>query len=238
MILGFGDSVLRVIKRGPEAREQGLLCDHLGPSVAPKIFRFHDDGYEMEILEQPPSRGLIQLHFVMELLEKSVWGGACYQDWMYGWLDPLREWSKTAPWTRDAIDAMYSTEPSYGYSLIHGDPTLANLMVRDDRYVITDPMPRLEYRKEIPNRIEVDVGKLMQSAAGWEYMLGCEGGMFGQHGVVMRRFPQYTRGGLLWCAIHLARVALRAPRKKRMDIAIWAEETSSAMIEEFWRVSK
>jgi hypothetical protein len=51
-------------------------------------------------------------------------------------------------------------------ALIHGDPTFDNCMMRaDGRIVITDPIPA---NFVIPNLVAVDMGKVLQSAAGYE----------------------------------------------------------------------
>lgn len=51
-------------------------------------------------------------------------------------------------------------------ALIHGDPTFDNCMLRaDGQLVITDPIPA---NHAIPNLVAVDMGKVLQSAAGYE----------------------------------------------------------------------
>lgn len=190
----------------------------------------------MEMLEPLRVHGKVELEYVAVVLESEIWTRPTYRDWRFGWLTHLQSWASSyAPWTRAAIDAAYPEEPPYGYSLIHGDPTLINLMRRGSQLILTDPMPRLEYRREIPNRPEVDVGKLIQSAMGWEYILSGNG-LAMQESIVLNRFPKLARLGCLWAAIHLARVAVRAPKRGRLDIAGWAEECSVTMIEQFGRM--
>jgi len=48
---------------------------------------------------------------------------------------------------------------------IHGDPTVENVMQRDGRVVLIDPLPANEY---IPPIVAVDVGKMLQSVFGYE----------------------------------------------------------------------
>lgn len=232
MNLGFSDATLSVLKRGPGVRQQGELCRSLGKNVTTRVYRLLDDGYEMEMLEDTPSRSCPELDVVWSKLAVDVWTKPSVY-WNDDWLDPLRVWSQlTAPWLLDTINELYPYEPEFGYSLIHGDPALSNLMLRGSVFVITDPMPRMLYRKEIPNRREVDWGKLLQSAMGWERVLG-----FGGHTlidvpeyVLHRLQPQEQRLALLWAAVHLARIARRAPARNRQDVATWAEQTSRRLV--------
>lgn len=229
MILGFSDAKLCITKRGPEeVREQGLLCQYIGEKVCPRVYKILEDGYEMEVLEPPPNRGADMLQNVLDLLAREVWPRRAYNEWNSGWLDRLIVWSYGAPWLTAPIRLNYPTEPEDGNCLIHGDPALSNLMCRGKKIVITDPMPRLGYRSEIPNRKEVDLGKLIQSAAGWERMLGCHDSLDGEIYLVADQLGDAVmrRLAYLWGAIHLARVGIRARTKGRNKIARWAEDTS------------
>ena len=51
---------------------------------------------------------------------------------------------------------------------IHGDPTVENVMQRDGRVVLIDPLPANVY---IPAIISVDLGKMLQSIFGYEALL-------------------------------------------------------------------
>lgn len=235
MNLGFSEATFRVVKRGQGVREQGQLCMILGATIAPLVHHLLDDGYEMEMLNQPPARSAKELSRVMYLLQTQVWHRPSRAWTEYGWLDPLMQWSIGSPWLTGAIALMYPTEPREGYSLIHGDPTLANLMMREnEQLVLADPMPRVAYRMEIPNRREVDLGKLVQSAIGWEHMLGVQDAMKDDEWLVLRDLDDSTRpAAILWAAIHLARVARRAPGKGRHRIASWAEAQSQNLAARF-----
>jgi hypothetical protein len=240
VILGFSDATIAVVKRGPEeVREQGLLADHIGMNVCPRVLKFLDDGYEMEILSPPQYRSMFELTGVYTKLVAHVWNRRSYKGWNSDWLMSLHDWCiKTESyWLIDEIRRQYPEEPTDGYCLIHGDPTLANLMVRGGgERVITDPMPRMEYRREIPNRMEVDLGKLVQSAIGWERMLGCDSSMWEEHEKFLPGLPPAIRDkAVLWGAIHLARVAVRAPKKGKHKIASWAKYMSQELVEDIAR---
>lgn len=239
MNLGFSDASISVVKRGMECRTQGILADHIGSEVCPKILRFCDDGYEMEVLSTAPHRGQLAMVTVFGKLVTQVWPRPPFQpEWLGGWLKPLYDWAKMAPWILPILPKLYWEEPpeSYHYSLIHGDPALSNLMLRGDHtLIITDPMPRMEYRAEIPSLKEVDMGKLIQSAMGWERMLGCDAAnsMWEDQEEVLRLIPEtHQAKAMLWGAIHLARVAIRAPKKGRWKIAGWAEDASRRLVKE------
>ncbi len=239
MNFGFSNAEIRIIKRGDYVREQGILCSHIGPEVAPRIYAFHDDGYEMEILEHPSSRSRIELRTMHEKLFRFVWNRPpAYQN--TGWLRLLLSWAQESPWLLKSIQQFYPVEPTDGYSLIHGDPTLANLMIRDGcEPIITDPMPRTTNRLEMPDRSEVDLGKLLQSALGWEYEMGCKTAIRDSPDVVLNEMNLNTRGrrgAMLWCAIHTARLGrkykIARDKISRVDhgkLCRWGEEQSKIM---------
>lgn len=238
-MLGFSDAKLAVVKRGPEeVYAQGMLADHIGAKVCPQILRFVTDGYEMEILVPPITRGRDALNIVYGMLASEVWPrrpyARFYQD-HGGWLKPLTDWSMKASWITPAIQEIYPVEPTDGYCLIHGDPALSNLMQRPNgQLVITDPMPRLPYRREIPSRKEVDLGKLVQSAMGWERILmePMMLTMWNEVDAILSLVPfQETKPALLWGAIHLARVGFRARGRQNKRIESWAFGASRSLIE-------
>lgn len=238
VILGFSDARLSVLKRGgEEVIAQATLADYIGQGVCPKILRYVPDGYEMEILEPAPHRTVIQLAEVLQRLRTMVWSrnerdsGASTSQW----LGALRKWcERNALYLLESVDRIYPTEPTEGYSLIHGDPALSNLMLRGTYLIITDPMPRLDYRIEIPNRPEVDTGKLLQSACGWERMLGCESSMWNEPERLLTMLPEEMRAPtVLWGAIHLARITVRARISSNQRIEEWSRAQSRMLLRAF-----
>tara|TARA_Y100000310_G_scaffold270200_1_gene283862 strand:+ start:2805 stop:3638 length:834 start_codon:yes stop_codon:yes gene_type:complete len=73
------------------------------------------------------------------------------------------------PWVVPHLVGMQDNlDPTkFHYCKAHGDPTLENVMLhpRDGRIVLIDPLPP---SNRIPECKESDVGKLMQSASGYE----------------------------------------------------------------------
>lgn len=237
MILGFSDAKITILKQGMACREQGELCQLLGPKVCPNVVRISHNGYEMELLEAPRPRRLDLIHIIRNLLEDHVWGKPTPVLFSgdNGWLRPLIDWSTGSNWLTQGIVHEYPEEPSGGFSRIHGDPTLANLMMRGKEFVIIDPMPRLMYRREIPNRVEVDIGKMFQSAYGWEHHLGESEAPLLQHERLLGYFSaDLARKGILWAAIHIARIARRARVKSLPLTEDWAEHASRDLSDLYW----
>lgn len=238
-MLGFSDAKIAVVKRGAEeVVAQGLLADHIGEKVCPRIIRFIGDGYEMELLHPPVTRDADALKIVYEILLREVWPRRSWNRYYRddtGWRQPLLQWSMKVPWITAAIHEIYPAEPVDGYCLVHGDPALSNLMQRANReLVITDPMPRLAYRTEIPSRKEVDHGKLVQSAMGWERMLGEPFGttMWNQVEAILSLLPiAEIKPAMLWGAVHLARVGLRARDRQNRRIESWAFGASRSLVD-------
>lgn len=238
MILGFSDASISVVKRGGlEVSAQADLCIHIGERVCPEIYRIVPGGYEMEMLEPAPRRGVVQLAEVVQRLRSEVWDRPEFVPHARSpqWLELQRRWcALNAVWLVDSLHRLYPTEPVDGYCLIHGDPALSNLMVRGEYLVLTDPMPRLAYRAEIPNLPEVDCGKLVQSACGWERMLGVESSLWNEPQTLLGMIPEEMRDkAVFWGAVHLARVALRARTKDKQRIADWAASQSQALVRSY-----
>jgi hypothetical protein len=192
---------LSVLKIGPEEQARGEWVDFLGREVCPEVYKIFDNGYVMEFLE--PVRPYEALLLDMEnLLETQVW---CRPDpgtnaW---WLLHLR----------NRIE-MPDPPPATRYTLTHGDCTVSNAMKRGDQLLIIDPLPPRRY---IPNVPESDMGRLIQSAMGWEVL------MYGDE-IIEYDPPTFwfrekeRRLALWWCACLAMRIALferqRAGREK------------------------
>lgn len=242
--LGFSDARFSVIKRGVGVAEQGRLCRELGSGVCPEVFQVFDDGYEMEMLDLPTSHTVDDLMEVLRILSNEVWTQKPRMDRgtdaLFGehdWLQPLLGWSMGFPWITEHIKNVYPTEPRDGYTMIHGDPTLANMMrTRRGRVRLADPMPRTKFRREIPDRPEVDLGKLLQSASGWELIMGKNR----EHGNEVIPYMRAMENSLpredmvpafLWASIHLARLSYHAKQKELNSVERWATMNSKKFVE-------
>lgn len=236
MIKGYSGAVLTVVKRGPYVREQGELINRLGPNVAPKIITLLPDGYEMEML-QPVSGDTFtipRLAHVLSILRNEVWK-PLRDEHVEDWIRPFNAWSDKGEYDFKGLREQVYSRPIWDDipMLIHGDPTLANLMLRDVyTLVITDPMPRTNNRLEIPNCIHVDIGKLMQSAYGWEAFQG-EGNLEEAHGELLPFINEvHWSRSFFWAAVHLERLSRRALMKRDHKTHVWASRGRDVMVQE------
>jgi hypothetical protein len=171
---------------------------------APKVYELYENGYRMEMMDSPRlslplfipvTTALIDIHRGLE----------ADRDWQ----PAFDAWRKRYPWIGPA--------PVGRWCRIHGDSTLANVMLRHREVVLIDPLaPEGRY---IPSYDDVDFGKLLQSCLGWESILQ------GTPEVAywtpdMYEFPP---NAWYWASVHCARIMARA---KRTDIYAWAERTS------------
>jgi hypothetical protein len=153
---------LAVRKSGKGAGEQGNFCRILGSTVAPRIYQWDAHGYCMEYLTPLPEL-TVDLPITIEaILESRVWSRP--PEYGHGsWIENLHNttWIIVPPWA-------HQTQPC----LTHGDPTIANVMLRDDtsnRIVLCDPVPP---GHRVPQIREIDQAKIIQSMLGWEAMIG------------------------------------------------------------------
>jgi hypothetical protein len=92
-------------------------------------------------------------------------------------------------------------------SLIHGDPTLDNVMMTKDGFLrLRDPIPKQWLRK--PYIVAVDHGKILQSLLGWEVVLrGVP-----LHNYQWPKFMEYqdtARRAVFWAVVALKRIMHR-----------------------------
>lgn len=194
-----------VDKSGPRCREQGeWLYFHESP-VLPAVRALHDGGYGMEILSAPTEP--ISLAATVNRLGR-LWVQPAMVRWdpfstrakLEGLLDRYEdEVAERVDEVRMRIlKAMrYSAiEPG----LTHGDPTYENLLMRGDAVVLADPIPATP---AVPDLVEVDKGKLLQSALGWEEAVrGIPRAPWDPEDVLALG----ERGVIVgWCLVHLLR---------------------------------
>lgn len=215
-----------VIKSAPGLRDQAAYCMELGKEVCPTVHCVGDDSYAMERLDPvlPTSSAEIKnlLCRVKHTLEHHVWGFNVQPYKNLRFVDELYKFTRNVPWLEpDLVDRIYPSTPIH-YFRIHGDPTLANTALRDgSKLIILDP---IRPRGKIPALPEVDAGKMLQSAAGWEHLL-LEAWPPVEDGTVpwlLRKFAEPLRPKmLLWAAVHCARIL---PYAKREDVRAWAAQ--------------
>lgn len=221
-----GHSVLKI--GGPiDVRKQAELCRMFGTETAPIIYWIGADSYCMEKLQSLKSRDYATLYQELKIiLSKYVWNRR-EQNYNYYWRDYVKQWmiKNVLEFSADLIFTLYpptTDDPC----LIHGDSTLANLMQRDEQYILIDPVPS---RRHVPSFREVDLGCMLQSAAGWENLLEPEEWDLGDFeelsGVILACETDSTRQrAYFWASYKCHRILFHAQRKNISDWSgKWAE---------------
>lgn len=164
-----------VVKRGWGVSEQARYVEQVLSYGGPTILAVGDSMYVMGRLHEPdPRRQLDLMREIRALLERWVWSQAPLDPhgWL-GWRHQLLTWAQDLGYgALGELCLELYREPDDQFRgevcAIHGDPTLANAMRRGNRTTLIDPIPP---RGKIPPLREVDLGKLLQSALGWENLL-------------------------------------------------------------------
>lgn len=237
--MGMSDAEFTVWKRGTGCAEQGKYIQHLGPHVAPYVSSVSEHGYEMELLH-PHQHDDTDLTWTLQkicaLLVEHVWPLPPVSPPDHTWDQQMAAWMHAhgASYLVPHLSACYATVTLAGYVRIHGDPTVANLMLRrngqttEAQPILVDPLPP---KGKVPSRIEVDVGKMLQSALGWEHavrtdLVPARGTRCAQTAFLGAFSQDVRRRGWLWCAIHLQRAAPYCRARGRWKLATWAEDTA------------
>lgn len=197
------------------------------PRVCPHVHEIFGCGYVMERCWEPTTLDkewavdtIVQM---AKLLDKYCWeqrGDDPEPHWANNLRGRFTGELPRFPW-ESWLGTMHVDipDPEFG-ELIHGDCTLANVLYGSDGALrITDPLPPSEY---IPPHATVDVGKLFQSAIGWENV--AHGWPYYKSALVeplLAGSPMNEMSGrraLFWLMIHL----LRTRRYVSKDIYKWA----------------
>lgn len=155
---------------------EGLFLQKLTPGTVPRIYAVGKSWYLMERLQELPTWAdkPALMHELINMLELRFWRQEptrLKDDWKLFWellderlskhtpyaLTPLRHWM-------GSLDLK-----ALRRGLLHNDATLDNLMLRGVVPVLTDP---LAPRPNLPEVLALDVGKLLQSAYGYELIKG------------------------------------------------------------------
>lgn len=197
--------------------EQGEWLQSHAAQHLPQVVKVLPRGYAMEEL-RPIATGDVNLGTVCEALELSVWfhDGDNVVDTPATMLKVSLILDKFAPHLLEcAADAASYIRPTHA-CLTHGDPTAENIMLRaDGGYVLIDPLPSTE---SIPDDMAVDVGKLLQSAHGWEEMKGEERSTWKPNDVKYQFEPHVFEVGQIWCVVHFIRTLPYASEEVRARV--------------------
>lgn len=238
--------VVKCSEPGKGLLDQAKMCEMLYP-VTPRIYdtrvSTRTEQYTMEVLKEPifetwsatPWAGAT-LKAMRRLLMMYVWHQRVADSKHGGWRNSLSHWLSAFQVDRNLYEELMDklfTRRSIGgnYSLIHGDPTLANVLFRDATLVITDPIPP---KGKIPGHFTVDLGKMLQSAMGWEMV--SFGWKYDTETVCLEVLTDYdmlTRArAWFWASIHCLRII---PYARDAEITTWAEENATRCIGYSWR---
>jgi len=232
-MLGFSgakiEPVIAYRKTATDAVEQAERCKQLGHHVCPRIYHIDYDSY---LMEQLFPAGEKNLPAIKELLEKHVWSRKIM---IPSWKHHFHDWmiKTNSQFMIKYVETIYPSGTQVnGGCETHGDPTWANVMRNDlGEYRLIDPLPP---RNEKPKLREVDLGKLLQSAIGWEEVLMKQGHRFQ---VTHANMNKVLRGeddatcekAKFWLMVHLWRLLPFAEKNGRPDIAEKAREAVFAI---------
>lgn len=220
----------KAIKIGVNLSSQHAHCSLLFP-LTPFVYDYiplssepHcEDIYVMERLSEPDTLVDGWAVDTLKNMRRSltaVWARSCRHVLDYGnWEQELTIWCGRQGFDIAPLMKEYGMEGLLRGApyLIHGDPTLANVLVRvhgavlDTReLVICDP---IKPTGKIPSHYTVDLGKMLQSAIGWERQIldleidtptAIAAVLYGEPHVQVCR-------SWFWCMVHLLRILPYVP---------------------------
>ena len=226
-----------VIKRGGQVEKtiaQGRwIMKNTTPDL-PMVFELTSDGYVMERLNDLNCTE-VRATDVVRLLRRSIWSRPAVTPTTPETLTALRDKVQRntlraevvdrltpalyQPVLSRAVDKAYEKAVSVKPSLTHGDPTAENVMNRSGYGpVLTDP---IEATVTVPDSPCVDVGKMLQSAYGWETA---------KYGVPKKTYTpkdvydalgddELYAGGQAWAVVHVVRAIPYVCRKAPGSLA-------------------
>lgn len=203
-VIVFENIAMKTNKRAPKrVIEQGEWLREYEASNLPEVHAVISTGYIMEALTPIPT-DRVNLALLVNALDTGVWKFPArnFVDTPETLLKVSGILEQYAPsLIREAIMLLSYIRPTQE-CLTHGDPTAENVMLRDGEYVVIDPIPST---LAIPDDIAVDVGKLLQSAHGWEAMKGETRVMWTPHEVEDFFIGTIFDVAQLWCIVHFVR---------------------------------
>jgi len=190
------DRPTRVISQGQ------WLVDNSADNL-PFVKKILPRGYVMEALNPIPTVD-VELYKVVTALADSVWRYAPTNlvDTAQTLLKVSRILELHAPHLLESAINQLAYIRKTDDCLTHGDPTAENVMLRGEKYVVIDPLPSTE---AVPDDLAVDVGKLLQSAHGWEDIKGDQRASWSLEAVAAHFTPEVFEVGELWCIVHFMR---------------------------------
>lgn len=208
---------IKVARENPaRVVEQGVwLAQQTAPQL-PQVYTMLRSGYAMERLDPIPT-AKVKLPQLVDALATALWQrvGVVPVDTPQTMLYAGRILREHAP----ALEAVALERLAFirpiNACLTHGDPTAENVMLRNGTYVVIDPIPATT---RVPDDLAVDVGKILQSAHGWEGMKGEERASFTPSDVEELFSPSAFEVATLWCIVHFIRTLPYASEEVRARV--------------------
>jgi len=223
--LGHSECRVRLLveKTGPSTviQSEVELAELLGPEVCAQPALTRRGESRGTLATYLPyvhhSESPLALVWTVELLADKVWSRPSPRPAHKDWVGEFQ-----ARFRMDVPDDV-ARQP---HCLIHGDPTLANIRIQQDRTVLLiDPKP---IGRGIPGMVDVDRGKMLQSLMGWESALCSSGPLFQQQWPFWDLDEAALRRMVFWCMVHYLRIA---QRERDTPLGVWARETAIALEE-------
>lgn len=219
-----------VVKMFPQAQAQAEYLRYLTPRVCPRLKKVGREYYEMEKLVQPTPDVLFKsdtIKAVHKLLREQVHTRIPLKIIDTGWKEKLAAFLCLHKYygLASLISDIYDSSLQYTVAT-HGDAALANVMLRHGEIVLIDPIQPIG---KVPPLREVDYGKMLQSALGWEGIM--HGRKYKtEHLIadVLAEVPDVKKAWF-WATVHLVRILPYA--KNRPDVQEWCEKT----IQRYWK---
>jgi len=187
---------------------------HIGEDVCPRVVCVRADSYDMEPLDHwAPSVGEMPaaIEDIKHLLRSHVWNRDPlfhHADWREA---VMRTSAAKCAWIDPAIVRdLYPSGVAPKATLIHGDPTFANVMLKDGALRLIDAVP---CRDDVPSLRELDFARMLQSAYGWEHALDASWpALKGEHlALIFKDEPAHLVGELtarafFWASYNCGRI--------------------------------
>jgi hypothetical protein len=212
VLISDGEAVKVGYSRPEKVVAQGEWLQRSAAEHLPKVHAILPKGYAMEVLDPIPTRE-VRVEMMFEALEDSVWRYApevpvnTPQTMLY----VSRILDSFAPALLGPVIDRVAYIRKTDDCMTHGDPTAENVMLRGDTYVMIDPIPAT---CRVPSDFAADVGKILQSAHGWEELKGEEGASFAPDDVRKLVTDDVWDVAQIWVIVHFVRTLPYCPTEE------------------------
>lgn len=198
---------------------------YLGTRICPNVVKLDKTGYIMEFVD-PLIPDPNTIREIESALETYVWNRLPLKmhnpDWFAHLTDRLPDATPPAP-------PLHVRDPS----LTHGDCTVSNAgRGHGGALLLLDALPP---RAHVPEQPEADMGRILQSAAGWEAVR--YGDDYVEYEPPQFWFREHERqAALWWCGVTALRISRFEDAKKEEGSALvkrWCAKTAERCFDAF-----